>query len=296
MFVLAHLSDPHLGPLPPATAIELSGKRALGYINWHRRRKIIHRTEILDLLLHDLKQHEPSHIAVTGDLVNLALPAEFVPARAWLNRVGTPEHVTFVPGNHDLYVRTAMHHPQTHWGEYMLADDGVAGQHFPFLRRRGAVALVGLSSAVPTAPLMATGKLGAEQLARLDALLAKLGEDDVFRVVLVHHPPVGHAGDRFKCLVDAGALRAVLKKRGAELVLHGHDHVHSVKYVDGPSAPVPIVGVPSASALGRSGDPAAYHLFRIDGGKGAWQCEAITRGFRRGQDSVGEIARRMLTG
>jgi len=34
MFVLAHVSDLHLGA-PPRLA-ELAGKRGLGFINWHR--------------------------------------------------------------------------------------------------------------------------------------------------------------------------------------------------------------------------------------------------------------------
>jgi len=294
MFLLAHLSDPHLGPLPGAKVRELSGKRALGFINWHRRRKLFHRVDVLDLLLHDLKSQAPDHIALTGDLVNLALPAEFVPARAWLDRLGAPANVTFVPGNHDLYVRTATHHPQTHWGEYMRGDDGGA---FPFLRRRGDIVLVGLSSAIPTAPFMATGAVGAEQLQRLDELLTRLGQENVFRVVLIHHPPVRKRNDRFKRLLDAPAVRDVLHKRGAELVLHGHDHVHSVVFIDGPAAPIPVVGVPSASALGgEASDPAAYHLYRIERAEKSWRCEAITRGFRHGRDGVGEITRRMLIG
>jgi 3',5'-cyclic AMP phosphodiesterase CpdA len=295
MYVLAHLSDPHLGPLPRATAIELSGKRAFGFLNWHRGRKAMHRTDVLDILLHDLKAQTPAHIAVTGDLVNLALPAEFLPARKWLNRVGSPEHVSFVPGNHDLYVRTAMHEPQSHWGDYMKGDQP-GETAFPYLRHRGPLALIGLSTAIPTPPLMATGALGSAQLARLEGLLTALSAENVFRVVLLHHPPVGSRGDRFKRLIDSAALRALLKKHGAELVLHGHDHVHSVKFIDGPQGPIPAVGVPSASALGHEGDPAAYHLFEIEGCKGAWCCEAVTRGFRRGQTTIGEIARRALLG
>lgn len=295
MFVLAHLSDPHLGPLPRASAGELSGKRAFGFLNWHRRRKTMHRTDVLDILVHDLKSQSPAHIAVTGDLVNLALPAEFVPARNWLNRVGSPDHVSFVPGNHDLYVRTAMHDPQNHWGEYMRGDEPCETT-FPYLRRRGPLALIGLSTAIPTPPLMATGALGSAQLVRLDALLATLSHENVFRVVMLHHPPVGARGDRFKRLMDSAALRALLQKHGAELVLHGHDHVHSVKFIDGPAGTIPAVGVPSASALGHEGDPAAYHLFEIEGQKGAWRCEAVTRGFRHGQTTIGEIARRVLVG
>ncbi|HVX98994.1 MAG TPA: metallophosphoesterase [Pseudorhodoplanes sp.] len=294
MFTLAHLSDPHLGPLPRANVRELSGKRAIGFINWHRRRKTFHRGDILEQILQDLKSHRPDHVAVTGDLVNLALPAEFAPALQWLRRVGDPKDVTIVPGNHDLYVRTAMHDPHTHWGEYMLCD---SGGHFPFVRRRGPLALVGLSSAIPTAPFMATGRVGASQLARLASLLTQLADESRFRVVLIHHPPMRTRGDRFKRLIDSAALRAVLAERGAELVLHGHDHVHSVRFLDGANGRIPVVGVPSASSRGgEASDPAAYHLYRIDGAPGAWRCEAVTRGLRRGLDGVGEIAKRVLIG
>ena len=72
-FVLAHLSDPHLPPLPQPRLIELAGKRALGYLNWTRNRHKYHRREVLDVLVSDLQAQSPDHIAVTGDLVNLAL-------------------------------------------------------------------------------------------------------------------------------------------------------------------------------------------------------------------------------
>ena len=83
MFVLAHLSDLHLAA-PPRLA-ELAGKRGLGFINWHRGRKNIHRVEALDAVTADLKTLAVDHIAVTGDLVNLSLPDEYS-ARARLAR------------------------------------------------------------------------------------------------------------------------------------------------------------------------------------------------------------------
>src|SRR5437763_10934591 len=122
MFVLAHLSDPHLGPLPTPRFGELAGKRALGFLNWHRKRRAIHRPEILELVMHDLAASGADHVAVTGDLVNLALAAEFAPALAWLARLGPPHRGTGVPGNHDAYVRAALAAPQQHWGEYMRGD------------------------------------------------------------------------------------------------------------------------------------------------------------------------------
>jgi 3',5'-cyclic AMP phosphodiesterase CpdA len=104
MFVLAHISDPHLGPLPRGRWRELAGKRALGFLNYQLRRRHEHKMEVLDELLADLHAQKPDHIAVTGDLVNLALPDEFPAAAAFLARVGPPDRVSFVPGNHDAYV------------------------------------------------------------------------------------------------------------------------------------------------------------------------------------------------
>ena len=85
MFVLAHLSDPHLGPLPPPRWRELLGKRATGFINWRRKRHLIHRGDVLARIVADLKAQAPDHIAVSGDLVNISLPGEYLPALAWLS-------------------------------------------------------------------------------------------------------------------------------------------------------------------------------------------------------------------
>src|SRR5262249_49542898 len=163
MFLLAHLSDPHLGPLPAPHWRELMGKRATGFANWWRKRHLIHRGEVLARVVADLKAQAPDHIAVTGDLVNISLPGEYAPARTCLESLGTPRDVTLVPGNHDVYVRGAASYPRRHWSDYLRADEGEPANDataFPFLRRRGALALIGLSSAVATAPLLATGRLG----------------------------------------------------------------------------------------------------------------------------------------
>ena len=116
-FSLAHLSDPHLPPLPAPRLSELAGKRALGYLNWTRNRHRFHRRDVVDVLMSDLRAQVPDHIAITGDLVNLALEAEFAPALAWLETIGPPERVTVVPGNHDAYVRSTGHLPRRIMGK-----------------------------------------------------------------------------------------------------------------------------------------------------------------------------------
>ena len=298
-FVLAHLSDAHLAPLPKPRLRDLVGKRALGFINWRRKRRLIHRPEVLARIVDDLKASAPDHIAMTGDLVNLALASEFQPARAWLESLGSAQDVTLVPGNHDAYVGAAAEYLQTYWGEYMRGDAGGASDAgdtgFPFVRRRGPLALIGLTSAVPTGPLMATGALGAEQLRRLAETLDRLGREGAFRVVLIHHPPRSTRARYFRRLLDGPALRDVLARHGADLLIHGHDHVHSLAWLDGPRGRIPALGVPSASEVPPGEhEPAGYNLYRIDGGPGAWRCEAISRSLAADGATIVEVRRKVL--
>ena len=324
MFTLAHLSDPHLAPLPEPRWHELIGKRATGYLNWRRKRRFIHVRAVLDRLAADLAG-KADHIAVGGDLANIALAEEFTRGRDWLASLGAAADVTVVPGNHDIYVRGAAHDVERCWGEFMQGDNSnpahsrVSGnpetapqtwqstalgprfrgderRNFPFVRRRGPLALIGLCSGVPTAPFMATGRLGATQLVALAAALEALKAAQAFRVVMLHHPPVSAAGWH-KRLTDAADFLRVIAAHGAELVIHGHDHLHMLNWLVGPGGTrVPAVGVPSASAApGMSKDAAAYNLYAIDGAPGAWRCEMVSRGI--GDDGeVGELRRMMLAG
>src|SRR3954451_20322608 len=279
MFVLAHLSDPHLAPLPRPRPLELLSKRGLGYINWLRQRRSIHRADMLAALVGDLKNQAPDHVAVSGDLVNLSLTTEFVPARDWLAGLGDPHDVTVVPGDHDAYVRPAEQFAERHWDGFMRGDDG---ESFPFVRRRGPLALIGLSTSLPTLPLAATGRLHGDQLPRLGELLTKLKREQMFRVVLIHHPPFAGA-NYFRRLTNAAALREVLREHGAELVLHGHHHEASLHFLPGPQMRVPVVGVPSASgAPERRDEPAGYNLYEIEGAWGAWRCTMVSRGLGSG--------------
>src|SRR6185436_12617341 len=117
-FTLAHLSDPHLPPLPAARLRDLASKRALGYLNWTRNRHRYHRREVLDALVADIRAQAPDHIAVTGDVGNLALETEFARSRAGLESVGEAKHVTVIPGNRDADVRSTKHRAAEAWDDF----------------------------------------------------------------------------------------------------------------------------------------------------------------------------------
>ncbi|MBY0532131.1 MAG: metallophosphoesterase [Xanthobacteraceae bacterium] len=294
MFALAHLSDPHLSPIPRPKLLELMGKRAVGYFNWRARRSVHHSPDFLGALVADMKARGFDHLAVTGDLVNLGLPGEYGLARRFLENLGPGERVSMVPGNHDAYVHgTALLHVDL-WKEYIAGDEpaakaNISGAAFPYLRRRGNVAIIGLSTAIPTAPFLATGKLGKAQLMECEHLLKTMKEEHRFRVVLIHHPPAGRHSPH-EVLTDAKAFCAVVARQGAELVLHGHKHKAMMQKITGADGAVNVIGVPSASNPGsipeRGG---AYNVYRIGGKAGSWSCEMESYGFAPSGSGIAKV-------
>lgn len=283
-FALAHLSDLHLSSLAGVSASALLDKRMLGYISWQLRRRHEHRTDVLDALRADLQAARLDHVAVTGDLTHLGLPQEFREAATWLARLGRPEAITVVPGNHDAYAPEAWRETFAQWSAYMQGDGAGtptdADEAFPSLRIRREVALIGLSTARPTAPFLATGRLGERQLSRLDRILEETAAAGLFRIVLLHHPPAAHTVGWRKSLLDGAALREVLARRGAELILHGHAHFSAAAYLDVANGRNLAIGVPSASAIGDKVDRhATYHVYRIRRSESGWRLRASVRAF-----------------
>ena len=289
MFTLAHISDPHLGPLPPVRAAELLNKRFFGYLSWMRRRRALHRPEVLAALAEDLGALAPDHLVVTGDLTNIALLDEFTQVADWLHGLGTPEAVSVVPGNHDAYIAVPWEASWAKWAAFMSSETAGSParlpqggpEDFPFVRYRGPVAIVGLSSAQPTPLFCAHGTVGEAQLARLGPLLRRLGEEGWFRVVLIHHPPTLDKVVWRKRLVDAAPFRRMIAESGAEMVLHGHDHTFGAERIAGPGGgEVPVIGVPSASAGRDSKHPVAhYQLYGIEQTGNGWRVDVTARGF-----------------
>src|SRR3546814_9858747 len=93
---------------------------------WVRRRRALHRPEVLAALAADLAGLAPDHLVVTGDLTNIALPGEFVQVGRWLEGLGAPEGVTVVPGNHDAYVAVPWERSLAEWTAFMACEERAA--------------------------------------------------------------------------------------------------------------------------------------------------------------------------
>ncbi|MFD1199345.1 metallophosphoesterase family protein [Brucella gallinifaecis] len=299
MFRLTHISDIHLSPLPRIRYRELASKRITGYINWMRNRKGAMHTTVLDTLIADMLAQKPDHIAVTGDLVNLALNLEIDIAHDWLLSLGDPDNVSVVPGNHDAYVPGALDKSCRKWESWMRGD-GVNNHGkrpiFPYMRERGPVAMIGVSSARATAPFMASGDFRSAQAKRLALALDEAGSRGLFRVVMIHHPPIHGATHTHKRLYGIRKFQKIIQKHGAELIIHGHTHLATRYDIDGPNGKVPVICVPSASQnFGGHKPPARYNIFDIDRRpEGGWQCQWEQHGIEDESQRIIKISEQTL--
>lgn len=292
MFKFAHISDIHLGPLPRLTLRELFSKRITGFVNWHRNRRKHLFVNTLDLLLSDLKSRDPDQLLITGDLVNLATNIEIRLAAEWLNSIGRPEDTTVVPGNHDAYVPGAHDKSVAAWYPFIKSDDDPAmwpkDDHiFPTIRRRGPIAIIGCSTSNATPPFSASGFFSPRQARETVNLLKQAGEEGLFRVVMIHHPPIHGAAASHKRMIGIRRFAAAISTGGAELVLHGHTHLNTLYWLTNQHGRVPVVGIASASqGPGGHKPPAAYNMFSLTGEPGSWNLQWERYGLNRDNDGV----------
>lgn len=282
-FTIAHLTDAHLSFHGGFSAGELLGKRALSALNWVRSRRALHVRAIADRLRVDVIAHRPDHVAMTGDAVNFGLTREFDGAADWLAGFGPGERVSFVPGNHEALIKDAETVRDAAFAPFIAGDQGAG---WPWLRRRGPVALIGVSTAIATPPFYAQGEVGAVQIAGLRAHLA--AAHGLFRIVLIHHPPTAMSKAR-KALRDREAVAAAIADAGAELVLHGHNHKSQLSWIDASATRIPVLGAPSASTPPGAGhESAEWRLLNISSEGDGHRIEIL----RRAITASGEFADR----
>lgn len=261
-----HCSDIHLMSLRGVGPHRFINKRLTGGVNLMLKRGKHHDGALFDRMSELARELEVDRVVITGDLSNLALEQEFEHIVDKLDAIGLP--VTVVPGNHDAYTRGSVRTRRFErmferfmHGERAGSDDA---QFYPFVQRFDEVALVGVSTAHASLPLYAVGTVGDEQLARLDEQLARLREDEVTRIVLIHHPVMPGEAKRRHELVDLLAFGEVIARRGAELILHGHEHRAIEGTIPGPDGPVPVHGIASGTNLSQHpGREAAFSVYAV---------------------------------
>jgi 3',5'-cyclic AMP phosphodiesterase CpdA len=260
-FHVAHFSDLHVLGADEVPFHRYLNKRITGYVNLKYRRKSVHKKQVVQALARELRDRRLDHAVITGDLTNLALEGEFEAVRELLEEdlALSPEHVSIVPGNHDLYTSGSARAKRfaRYFEEYLGSDlPGVSTDHpagpFPYVRLRGPVAFIGVATAVPRPPLFASGAVGRPQLDAIERILAHPEVRSRLPVILQHHPvfnPRSPLRSLMNGLWDARDLRAVLATARHAVVLHGHLHerVHLQKNEGGRR--LDSIGATSASLL-----------------------------------------------
>ncbi len=291
MYRIAHISDVHLGPLPKVKLHQLANKRITGYLNWKLNRKSVLAGDYLGGIIGDIQSKPIDHILVTGDLMNLSLPEEFDMAHSFLKLLGEPENVTANCGNHDAYLPGSLQKSIRKWAPYLSSDDKIisTANDYPILRKRDDIAIIACNSAEATLPFFATGYFRKKQAERLAQILDQT--KDMYRIVMIHHPPIADATPWYKRLIGQEEFRDVIKTHGAELILHGHTHLDTKNHIEGPLGDVPVICVPAAGNAPGGHKPAGqYNLFSITREKTGWETGFEEYGFTNEKDGVGLIS------
>jgi 3',5'-cyclic AMP phosphodiesterase CpdA len=264
---LIHITDPHLSSLEGQSFGRLRGKRRSGYLSWRKNRRQLHRIEVLNQLTAAVAGHAPDQILLTGDLVHIGLEQEVAEAADWLRRLGPPEKVLLIPGNHDNYAADSGAAMARHWSDYLPEASRPAADYtsgYPVIRQLEQVQLIGLNTSCVTRIFSAAGQLGDEQRERLAIALQKDDVKDHFRCLLIHHPPFPGMTQRRKALRDADRLLRLLRREPPDLLLYGHIHRNRETLQDG----IHCFCTASASSI----IDASFRIIDIDREPAGWHC------------------------
>ncbi|MFQ3591968.1 MAG: metallophosphoesterase [Gemmataceae bacterium] len=256
---LAHFSDLHLTSrrFPSWRREDWLNKRLAAWLNLRvagRGFRFRHGETVAQALVADLRQYAPDLLLFSGDATVMGFREEVEHAAGFLPLSDWPGLA--VPGNHDYCTRTAMR--EAHFEQIFARwQQGLRiGEHtYPFAVRAGHAWLIGLNSATANRwPWDATGLVGSEQLARLEALLAQLAEleDNGPRIILTHYPIARASGKPDYFVRHLRDLRQVIKTCEAgkvSLWLHGHCH-DAYHFPRGAVAAFPVICAGSATQTG----------------------------------------------
>ncbi len=262
MIKIGHISDLHIFDLKSKSPLRFLNKRIVGGANLLFKRSKAHSPQAVERAIrHLVEDHDVDHIAISGDLSNLALHEEFVAANKLIATIpDATERVSVVPGNHDYYIPAVEKRRgfERVFSPYMKSDLAhyTLETGYPYCKFIGdEVALVALNSAIASPPMFAIGEVDERELRALEALLDDPLLDERFVVVMLHHPllPFEHSKVEYtRRLVNADEVLTVLRRANVDLAIHGHNHYYD--HVE-----IPHLGQPGTLHICEAGSTSITH-------------------------------------
>ena len=289
-YMLVHFSDVHILALKGAYCQELFVKRIYGFFSKFTSNKgIIDYNRVFRHVAKEFSRIRPDRIVFTGDLTHLSLTEEFIQGKNWLDKLQKYAKILLVPGNHDQYIPAAAESGLRILEHYMnacpAAEYADNRSCFPSIVLDHPIALIGLNTSIACPPFFAYGKIGEAQLTRLELLLERLSRKEVFKILVMHHPPNNKDISRRKGLLDAEGLLAVLKKYPVHMILHGHTHKQSIHSLDSSRA-IKVFGASAISALNKVAEKQpCINVFQIQWlGNNRWKVNLTVKTYSKGLD------------
>lgn len=234
MLRLVHFSDIHLFQAQARwKARDYLSKRMTGYVNSRylpRSKGFKQAAQVLRQLVQDAYARQPDLVIFSGDATTLGVEEEFALATEILQvgSAGTPPALA-VPGNHDYYTTHSVKHGlfERHFAPWQQGER-IDQNIYPFAQIVGNLYVVGVNSCQWNRwSWDSTGRVGIDQLLRLEALLSSEAARSRIKILVTHYPLAladGGPERRHRRLRDLHDLLTVSTKYGVRLWLHGHRH------------------------------------------------------------------------
>ncbi|MEO8543370.1 MAG: metallophosphoesterase [Betaproteobacteria bacterium] len=215
---------------------------------------------VIESLVACVAQLKPDLVAVSGDLTQRARTAQFMDARAFLDRL-PPPHIV-VPGNHDVPLHDVLSRflrPLAKYRRYI--SDNLQPTYID-----QEIAVLGVNTA--RALTIKGGRINAEQIAWVQKRLCSLSAG-ITKIIVTHHPfdlPAGH--QEADLVGRAGTAMEQFASCGVDLFLAGHLHVShaastAARYqIKGHAALVVQAG--TATSTRARGESNSFNVVRID--------------------------------
>ncbi len=254
---IAHISDLHISSNSKYSLLKFINKRVIGAVNLFFNRKKEYPPTMIEKLVEHISQQGVEHTVVTGDLTNLAFPEEFQRAQEILSPL---KNITIVPGNHDNYTRESF--KKKRFNSYFH-------EPIPNIKKiDDDVAIITLSSSIPTGYFFSAGKISDEQLKFLENNLLADDIKDRLKIVLIHHhiEKVSKAKEYISSIRNRSEFLSTLEKCKVDIVLHGHRHENSHYQIKVKNHTIDVY---ECGASGRVSNkfPGNYNIYTIEGKK-----------------------------